>query len=251
MKKILILVAASTLLFACKKDKNKDKEYKSQQTVMHGGKMWSSAKVDKDGKPQSVSIVLTDALLNSVPVGQPSDHVGHENNIIIPVSEKSGTPFKSIMVNWNSSGHEPDGVYTLPHFDFHFYTLTENEIMNLVDNTKLNSLPAAEYAPANYVSPGPGLPRMGNHWIDMTSPELGGQVPFTQTFIYGSYDGKMIFYEPMITLDFLKTNSNYERSIPQPAKFQSAGFYPTKMKIVRHDGVTEVVLTEFVQRQAS
>ncbi len=252
MKKILILVAASTLVFACKKEKNKEKEYKSQETVMHGGKMWTSAKVDKDGKPQSLSIVLNDALLNSVPVGQPTDHVGHENNIILPVSSKSGTPFKTIMVNWNSSGHEPDNVYTLPHFDFHFYMLDQDQIMNLTDDVKMNeNLPAADYVPANYISPGAGVPMMGRHWIDATSPELGGQVPFTQTFIHGSYDGKIIFLEPMITLDFLKAQTSYERNLPQPAKYQVSGYYPTKMKITRKNGVTEVELTSFVYRQAS
>lgn len=252
MKKILILVAASTLIFACKKDNNKEKEYKSQQTVLHGGKVWTSAKVDKDGKPLSLSIVLDDAALNSVPVGQPSDHVGHENNIIIPVSEKSGTAFKNVMVNWNSSGHEPDGVYTLPHFDFHYYMLDKNEIMTLTDDVKLNqNLPSAEYLPANHISPAPGVPMMGRHWMDATSPELNGQAAFTQTFIYGSYDSRIIFYEPMITLEFLKANSLYERSIPQPAQYKTAGYYPTKLKVVKHNGVTEIVLDGFVYRQAS
>jgi hypothetical protein len=251
MKKILILVAASTLMFACKKENNKEKEYKSQETVLHGGKVWSSAKTDKDGKPLSLSIVLNDAAINTVPVGQPTDHMSHENNLIIPVSEKSGTPFKNIMVNWNSSGHEPDNIYTLPHFDFHFYTLAESEIMNLTDAVKMDeNLPATDYVPANYVSPGAGVPMMGRHWIDATSPELGGQT-FTQTFLYGSYDNKVIFLEPMITLDFLKNNSNYERSLPQPAKYKTSGYYPTRMRVAKHDGLTEVVIDGFTYRQGS
>jgi hypothetical protein len=238
-------------MFACKKENNKEKEYKSQETVLHGGKVWSLAKTDKDGKPLSLSIVLNDAAINSVPVGQPSDHMSHENNLIIPVSEKSGTPFKNIMVNWNSSGHEPDNIYTLPHFDFHFYTLAESEIMNLTDAVKMDqNLPAADYVPANYVSPGAGVPMMGRHWIDATSPELSGQT-FTQTFLYGSYDNKIIFVEPMITLDFLKNNSNYERSLPQPSKYKTSGYYPTRMRVVKHDGLTEIVIDGFTYRQGS
>jgi hypothetical protein len=91
---------------------------------------------------------------------------------------------------------------------------------------------------------------MGNHWIDTTSPELKG-VPFTQTMILGSYDSKVIFYEPMITKAFLQTANNYERAIPQPAKFQQTGYYPTKLRVVKHDGVTEIILDGFVHRQAS
>ena len=250
MKKILILVvAASSFIFACDKDKNKDKEYKSETATLHNGQVWTSAKVDKDGKPLSVSIVINDAALNSVPVGQPSDHMSPQNNLLIPVSEKSGTPFKFIMLNWNSSGHEPDNVYTLPHFDFHFYTSTQNEVMNYMNEAKLNAAPATDYIPANHIS-GPGVPMMGKHFIDATSPELAGQT-FTQTFLYGSYDTKVVFWEPMITLNFLKNTNNFERAIPQPSKFQQSGYYPTKMRVKRHDGVTEISLESFVSRQAS
>jgi hypothetical protein len=55
----------------------------------------------------------------------------------------------------------------------------------------------------------------------------------------------------MITLDFLKTNSNYERQIPQPAKFKTAGYYPTKMKVVKKNGATYITLDGFTYRQAS
>jgi hypothetical protein len=250
MKKILILaVAASFSLFACDKDKSKDKEYKSAEAALHNGKVWTSAKVDKDGKPLSISIVLNDAAMNSVPLGQPSDHMSPANNLLIPISENSGTPFKFAMVNWNSSGHEPDHVYTLPHFDFHFYTSSQGDVMNYMDETKLNAEPAAGYVPANHIS-GPGVPMMGRHYIDATSPELQGAT-FTQTFLFGSYDSKVVFWEPMITRDFLKNTNQFERAVPQPAKFQQSGYYPTKMKIKRHDGVTEISLTDFVNRQAS
>jgi hypothetical protein len=43
---------------------------------------------------------------------------------------------------------------------------------------------------------------MGSHFVDITSPEFNGGI-FTQTFIFGSYESNVIFYEPMITLDYL------------------------------------------------
>lgn len=98
--------------------------------------------------------------------------------------------------------------------------------------------------------PGPIVPQMGKHHLDGTAPELHGE-QFTQTFIYGSYDGKVTFLEPMIILDFLKANNNYERIIPQPAKFKVAGYYPTKMRIKKQNGVTDIILEGFVYRQAS
>jgi hypothetical protein len=97
---------------------------------------------------------------------------------------------------------------------------------------------------------GGGVPMMGAHWVDPTSGEFHGQ-PFGETFIFGSYEGKVTFYEPMITLEFLKNNSNFERSIPQPAKVQKSGYYPTKMRVVKHDGVTRSSWTALYNRVQS
>lgn len=91
---------------------------------------------------------------------------------------------------------------------------------------------------------------MGKHFIDVTSLEFNKQ-SFTQTFIYGSYNSKVTFYEPMITLDFLKNVSNFERSIPQPLRFKNAELYPTKMHVVKRNGLTDIILEGFAKRQAS
>ncbi len=45
---------------------------------------------------------------------------------------------------------------------------------------------------------------MGNHLLDSRSPELKDSLPFGSTFIYGAYDGELIFWEPMITLELLR-----------------------------------------------
>ena len=159
------------------------------------------------------------------------------------------TLIKHVFLNWNPAGHEPPGIYDLPHFDFHFYLVPDAERVASTDMAKINIQPAADYVPANHMAGAP-VPQMGLHWLDLASPELSG-AKFTQTFIYGSYDGKVTFIEPMITKEFLLNTTNFERSIPQPAKYQRAGYYPTKMRIIKHDRVTEVILDNFVQRQAS
>jgi len=148
----------------------------------------------------------------------------------------------------------PESIYGIPHFDFHFYLTSPEEVAAIpayeVDSLKFKNWPAPDYFPTNYFNAGGGVPQMGVHWIDITSPEFNGQ-PFTQTFIYGSYDGKVTFYEPMITLDFLKNNSNFTRDIPQPAKVQQSGYYPTKLRVTKHDGVTEIILDGFRYRTQS
>jgi hypothetical protein len=101
-----------------------------------------------------------------------------------------------------------------------------------------------------YVPVPGGVPQMGTHWVDVTTPELNGGT-FTQTFLYGTYNGNVTFYEPMITKTFLDNNSSYQRSFPVPAKFKKDGYYPTKMRVEKINGVTNVILEGFVYRQAS
>jgi hypothetical protein len=255
MKKILLTLATTTLLFSCKKDADEVKggTFASNKIGVHEGKSWSWIKVDKQGAPEQLALTIDDNALNSVPSANDEQSGGHnhENNIVIPIHPvgQKTTPFKFIFLNWNPAGHEPDGIYDLPHFDMHFYMTTEEEVMAATDMAKIENLPAPQYIPLLHV-PGAAVPQMGKHWVDVTSPELNG-APFTQTFIYGSYNGNVTFYEPMITQQFLKNTTTFERPIPQPEKYQKAGFYPTKMKIKKHDGVTDIILDGFVQRQAS
>src|SRR5918994_592387 len=79
------------------------------------------------------------------------------------------------------------------------------------------------------------VPRMGNHLLDSQSPELKDSLPFTSTFIYGAWEGELIFWEPMITLDFLRNTAQACMKIPQPQAFRQAGYYPTQY-CVRQDG---------------
>lgn len=255
MKKVFLLFALSAALFSCKKDNDKPNEiYKGATVQVHDGKAWTWAKINKSGVPEQLAITLEDKVLNSVPTTAEGSggHNAHGNNLVLPLHPKAigATPYKHIGLDWNPVGHEPEHIYTLPHFDFHFYMITEAERMAAVDMGKILAQPAVDYIPAAHAAGAP-IPTMGLHWIDTKSPELNPAVKFTQTFIYGSYNSKVIFHEPMITLEFLKTTNNYERAIPQPSKFQQSGYYPTKMRVVKHDGLTEVILDGFVNRQAS
>lgn len=250
MKKVFLLFAASALLFSCKKDNEKSGIFKGPDASVYHGKAWNWIKVTQDGVPEQMSLTLDQAALSTVSTSPSGGHE-HEDHIIVPLADKARevTPFQFILLDWNPNGHEPDGIYTLPHFDFHFYLTAPGEVMNYTDNAKLNADPNPAYLPANHIGGAP-VPMMGKHWIDLASPELHGQ-PFTQTFLYGSYDQKIVFYEPMITLDFLKNTTSFERTIPQPAKVQKSGYYPTILRVVNQSGTTNIILDGFTYRQAS
>lgn len=256
MKKIAFLVIGAAAFFAsCKKDDNNSSPagtFNGPDVQFFGGKANTWVKINSSGAPEQLAISINDAAMNSLPTDINPDG---EDDIILPLNTKaSATAFDHVMVDWNPLGHEPDGVYTVPHFDFHFYMNSVDEQMSIPlyeeDSLKFKNYPSADYMPQNYIPIPGGVPMMGSHWVDITSPELNG-APFTQTFLMGSYDGKVIFYEPMITLDFLKNNANFERDIPAPAKYQKPGYYPTKLKVSKHDGVTEIILDGFVNKQQS
>jgi hypothetical protein len=260
MKKILFL-AIATALFAFGVNNAsyiKNGLYKGPEVNVHQGKSWTWVKVNKQGKPEKLGITLTDQALNSVPAGNAA--MGHAhgggNNWVVKFNTVTGTiiPFNHVSLNWNPMGHEPEHIYGKPHFDFHFYSMTPEEVAAIpayeADSIKFKNWPAPDYFPKTYINPGGGVPQMGAHWIDVTSGEFNGK-PFTETFLFGSFNGQVIFYEPMITQEFLKAQSNYERAIPSPVKFQKAGWYPTVMKIQKHDGLTDIVLDGFIYRQKS
>lgn len=249
MKKVFLsCLAVAALATACKKDKDDEHLLKGNVAQLYNGKAFTWAKVKKDGTPEQLAISITDAALNSVPIN--SNHTGHENHLVLSFHPQHGTPFDHVQLDWNPSGHEGP-MYMLPHFDFHYYLMTPAQVDAIAEGPQMDNHPDPAYIPAGHIAPVPGVPKMGKHWLDPTSPELGGGKTFTQTFIYGSYDGKINFLEPMITKAFIDTTTSFSRPIPQPAKFQKAGYYPTKISIKRHDGVTDIILEDFVQRQAS
>ncbi len=258
MKRILLALTVATSLIACEKnDKHYAGTFKSPPAKFQHGKSWSWIEMDDANKPVKIGISIDDEAMSSLQAPQPGHGGGHEhtNSVSIKIpSRNSEVPFQHIMLDWSPEGHEPAGIFDQPHFDFHFYLTSEAERLAIpaypVDSLKFKSYPAPAYMPALYVPTPGGVPQMGAHWVDVTSPELNGQL-FTQTFIYGTYNGQVNFYEPMITKAFLDANPNFERAIPTPVKFQKTGYYPTKMKVTKATGATHITLENFVYRTQS
>src|SRR5258705_509662 len=82
--------------------------------------------------------------------------------------------------------------------------------------------PAAEYVPTDYEHDAGGVPMMGLHWHDLSSPEYHEVNGFTTTILYGSYAGSFIFTEPMITLAYLQKQTVETRPLKLPAKYAPA-----------------------------
>jgi Domain of unknown function (DUF5602) len=249
MKKILVTLALSGLLMAgCKEEVAVVAPiYKGVEQTLGDGKVFTWAKFSIDDKPTSVGFTLTKGALDNLP------HGGIALVLNFPSEATGKIPFDHIMLDYLHTGHEPTTVYDVAHFDMHFYmqSLADRKAIPpySVAPAKFDNLPADGFIPKPYIRLPAGVPEMGVHWANPTSPELAGTGKFTETFIYGSFDGKLTFMEPMVTYDFLKSSPNLTKAIPTPTKFAKAGYFPMKYSIKQVGNNIEVSLDEMMMMQ--
>jgi hypothetical protein len=199
--------------------------------------------------PLEVGVALDERALE----GLPTTHSMLE--LPLPLAAQTPLPYRYVVLNWNPQGHIPEHVYDVPHFDFHFYWVPRAAVEAILPSDpafadRANNLPTGEYVPDYYMLPVPpevppvalAEPRMGLHWVDVRSPELQGMLgkpenakPFTHTFIYGSWDGRFTFAEPMVTLAFLRPNTGSRPDtvveISQPKRYPEPGWYPAAYRV--------------------
>jgi hypothetical protein len=146
-------------------------------------------------------------------------------------SEGSASGFQLLEIGWNPQGHEPPGVYDIPHFDFHYYYISDAERMAIPGGQPVTVAP--EFLAPGYSAPGPTVPAMGGHSEDLTGPEFNGGT-FTQTFVYGFYNGEEIFVEPMLTQAYLMGLSGSSTfAVRQPGRYALSplpGLVPGSMR---------------------
>lgn len=215
----------------------------------------------KEGQaPVEVGIALDAKALEGLPT------TGMMYPFILPLPQKGPAPYRFAELDWNPHGHEPPGVYTVPHFDFHFYTISLEERNSIVPSdpsyaAKARNVPTGDAVPPFYIAAGDpaaiAVPMMGVHWSDVRSPELQGLLghpelyePFTKTFIYGSWNGRFTFFEPMVTREYLLTHPNTVSEIPVPARYPQAGYFPTAYRVAYDAQAKEyrIALTGLVKR---
>lgn len=193
---------------------------------------------DVNGKPESVSVVLSEGALKGLP--NRLNAKNPEGSWVYPVPMPAGaarTGYSEVVIDWNPHGHPPPHIYTVPHFDFHFYMISPAAVEKV--HFTGPSDPAAKVSdrtivPRDYqVIPETIVNKMGVHAIDTQAPEFHGK-PFTATFIYGYYQNRLVFLEPMVTRAFLLTRPQFRSSVKTPSRYSTGGYYPTSYW-VRYD----------------
>ena len=219
-----------------------------------------------DGTPRAIGITFDEGLLDNLPAapnttGRCFDIDGdgafgadecegdYEVRIDMPeeVRSRPDLTFEWVGLNWNPLGHVPPGVYDLPHFDMHFYTVNRESIdgvrlgpcetlVNCGDRERALKPVPAQFLPLDYTDARVVVGQMGNHLLDFNSPELRDPPEtFTHTFIYGANDGSIIFLEPMITRAFLLDGPEICVPLKLSQAYEEKAFFPTEY-CMRHLG---------------
>ncbi|AFY71681.1 hypothetical protein Pse7367_3444 [Thalassoporum mexicanum PCC 7367] len=235
------------------------------------GEVSTWVELDQDGHPTSIGVTMTEDGLYGLPESDDDpaekdalkltllDGIGHatyEHELAFPAEVKE-TAFNHMGYNWNAFGHWPGGIFTEPHFDVHFYMESMDYRHSMDKSAKQDILIGHKKMERKYVPPGHSIvygtlePRMGIHWADLSSPELKPG-NFNKIFLFGSYNGKMLFWEPMITRRFLLTKpTNYVEPIVQPYEYPKSGYYPLEYSIRYNADKKEfdIALDKLVYRQ--
>jgi len=223
-------------------------ELKGKKVSIGHGFAQSFVRFNYHHEPTSVGIILSKEALDGL------SNTDQSYSLNMP-AEANIPPYKEIYIDWNAHGHEPTGIYDIPHFDFHFYGISKQERENIMctgtDAEICTRMPDQDSKAPFYIPTPAGVPMMGWHWLDSRAPELNGK-RFTSTFIYGYYNGKLIFSEPMITREFLLAKGTVNHELPVPKNYAINGHYPKKYT-VNFDAtknVYRIVLKELVLRDS-
>jgi hypothetical protein len=193
--------------------------------------------LNAQGAPASMGVSISNEALAGLP--------GEDGDVVLQLPDAARQAgYDHVWLNWNPHGHEPPGVYGVPHFDVHFYRISvaERERIDPSDpdyDVKLARAPAQGSIPPGYVQAPGGVPRMGAHWVQANAPEFtGGR--FERTLVLGSQDGQVIFVEPMVTREFLLSRT--EVTLPVQTPERSPVWWPQSYEISFRDGVHGVAL---------
>ena len=226
-----------------------NKLFRSPSVAVGAGMARTEMEFDRSDQLLSFRLVFNESALTNLPTTLPG------TEFIIPMpSDAPASVFNHVAINWQPQGHPPPMVYMRPHFDVHFYLvpISARDAMTPADpafGAKALKAPPAEQAPPRYVGDPNAIPRMGTHWTNRDSHEFHGQL-FTNTMVYGFYDGKMVFIEPMMTKAYLESKPDETKAIATPSRYAVAGRYPASYRVAFDAATMEyrVELKEFVAR---
>lgn len=227
-------------------------------SVEGGGTAYAFTRVGSDGQSKSVGVALSEAGYESLTDtsdahGKSTPSAKHDGpaSLELELPEDAPAPYDHATIDWWPEGHPPPNVYTVPHFDAHFYFISK-DTRDAIEPGPAQTFPADEYVPEGYVADSVNVPGDGMHYLNTQAPEFNGQ-PFTHTFIYGFYQGEPSFIEPVASAEFLSSKTDVTTTVPQPEAYKKTGMYPKRYRVTFNEEADEyrIVLEDLVRKEGS
>ncbi|EFJ44042.1 hypothetical protein VOLCADRAFT_106565 [Volvox carteri f. nagariensis] len=163
-------------------------------------------------------------------------------------------PFGFVYWSYAFNGHPGVGIYDVPHFDFHFmfpsYDYWWNQEWNVNSHgpcmggsnatffKTFKPIPSCCW-PGSTLGPiiqaGDFVWGMGSHLWDTSAAEYNPVRRFNFTHIYGQYDGKIQFFESMVTVSTMQRPRGYQECITltnNPRVMDEARHIPSRLCVV-------------------
>lgn len=177
-------------------------------------------------KPEAVRVVVPspfssgDTLAHSVLPVEPQSSIYRFKYADVSAATNPELPFRYLEVDWNMEGQPrgPNGSFSTPHFDFHFYVKDKAYVEHRMDCVTTGktcdamksgydqmrnflSLPPDPFVPAKYFPDNDSsIAAMGMHNLDGSFKYTVANVNHNAVIIYGSFEGELAFLEVSLTL---------------------------------------------------
>ncbi len=200
------------------------------------GEAWTFADTDDDGVTTRLGVVLEVDALQGLPTADTEWVLALPDGLDL-------APFDHVGLGWLPVGHDPLGIWDEPHFDVHFFLVSETERAAIdIDDERITAEPPPETVPPGYsLAPGSAVAGQGSHWVDITTGEWAGE-PFTGSLVFGSWDATWTFFEPMITWSALVAGSELTGEVPWPETWQAPGRYPRAWSVAEGERGLDIAL---------
>ncbi len=174
----------------------------------------------RSGKVSEFGLTVPLAAIQRAPANPPMNWPPRQDAVIPfapEVEAQTGFTFADIYAE--AHGHPPQ-AYMSPHFDFHFYFISQHELegVDCKDSSKPSALPAG-YALPDITVPSIGeltglcVPLMGMHAVP--DADLTAAAPWAASMLVGYYSQKPIFLEPMVSSARLLEQHGFSLAIPR------------------------------------
>lgn len=218
-----------------------------ESAIVDGSRIVTWAVVSADNEVLAVGVTFSQKLAEDMP-----DHgdgpAGAFASLEFPTIVQETTFFDHLEIQPNPQGHvSPPGsngtVYSVPHFDFHFYSIPEEEVLSI--QAQNPPLPPAYEIPEGYLPAGPSLAQMGRH----SSPRsILSEERLSAVMVLGYLpDGsRMHFLEPMVSQETLLSEQDFTLDVPMLTTFDREMLYPTQFEATFQGNWWSFVFSGFV-----